>query len=304
MSLRNVLILLFVSLPFFAHPAKYERNLHYPLTNDPIDVVIVTHPKDKETLDYCIDGIRENCSQVRRVIVVSKEKLTENAEWFDERRYPFSFEDVYLAIGRGDKKTSEKFFHHHGRPAGWYLQQLLKLYAPFVIPGISSNVLVIDSDTVFMNPVEFLNGSCGGLFGISYDPPKERYLEHAARLLPGYHRIYPEFYSVCHHMLFQKPILKDLFKTVEAYHRTEFWVAFCSCVDLHNDKGACSEYEIYYNYALTQTSQVELRELKWINSGKLYKKDSYQKSGYHYVSFHSYWRDRENKSKSHKIFRH
>lgn len=293
------MVLSFLCLHLFVHAENYDQNIkHYQLVNDPIDVVIVTHPKDIETLDYCIEGIRENCSQVRRVIVVSAKPLTDRAEWFNENQFPFSHDDVFLAIGRGDRHRSSEFFRHHGRPSGWYYQQLLKLYAPFVIPGISSNVLIIDSDTIFMNRVEFLNDVYGGLFAMSNIDPKERYLNHARRLIPGYQRIYPHIYSVCHHMLFQRPILEDLFNTVEQYHQRDFWVAFCLCVDLNIRKGGCSEYEIYYNYALSHTNQVQLRQLKWTNSVNLKKMDDFKRQGYHYVSFHSYGRERENKKKA------
>ena len=292
MANRLFLALFFLCFNCFvqADPIK----VHYDLKDDPIDVVIVSHPKDKETIEYCIEGIRENCSKVRRIIVVSSERLSDNCEWFDEKDYPFSLNDVYLAIGRGDSRRSEKFFRHHCRPPGWYFQQLLKLYAPFVIPGISSNVLIVDADTVFMNPVEFINDSLGTLFCVSHKIAKERYIRHAARLVPGYERIYPEVYSVCHHMLFQRPILKDLFHVVESYHRKKFWKAFCSAVDLKARKGA-SEYEIYYNYALRHTDQVALRELKWANSGSLEQMSQFKAEGYHFVSFHTYMRNKPDR---------
>lgn len=290
MFLRLFFSFLFLSIPLLAH-AK-ENKIHYPLVDDPIDVVIVTHPKDKVTLDECIEGIRENCDKVRRVVVVSSEKLTNKAEWFDENQFPFTKEDVAMAIVRGDKKKRISFFQNNHRSPGWYFQQLLKLYSPFVIPNLSSNVLIIDSDSIFMNPVTFLNSSFGALFCSSDDVAKPAYFAHAKRLVPGYKRIYPKVYSVCHHMLFQKPILEDLFSVVEKHHGTEFWVAFCSCVDLKENRGA-SEFEIYYNYALRHTDQVELRELKWTNCGNLKKKEVFKRKGYHFVSFHTYLRQKE-----------
>jgi hypothetical protein len=71
--------------------------------------------------------------------------------------------------------------------------------------------------------------------------------------------------------------------------RTEFWVAFCSCVNLKENRGA-SEYEIYFNFALTHTKQVDLQELKWTNSAHLDQRDKFKKEGYHFVSFHTYLR--------------
>ena len=56
-----------------------------------IDVVIPAHKKDVDTLELCIESIRKNVKNVRRVIVVSKEKLTEKAEFYCEEDFPFSF---------------------------------------------------------------------------------------------------------------------------------------------------------------------------------------------------------------------
>lgn len=282
-----LLFLLFFGFNFFAYAQTNTVKKHYDLTDDPIDVVIVTHPKDKIVLDKCIRGIKENCSNIRRIIVVSAEKLTDQAEWFDEKNYPFSIEDVKLAIGKGNKIMSQMFFSHHTRGPGWYLQQLLKLYASFVIPEISSNVLVVDADIVFLKPVEFLNSDNGGLFAVSQIQAKTLYIEHAKLLVPGYKRIYPKVYSVCHHMLFQKPILEDLFFAVEEYHHEPFWKAFCSCVKFNKNQGA-SEYEIYYNFALTHTNQVAIRELRWINSGSIALEEKFKEDGYHFVAFQSY----------------
>jgi hypothetical protein len=281
--------LLLVFFLMFHHLFLFGEKNHYNLTDDPIDVVIVAHPKDKKTLNYCIDGIKENCINLRRVIVVSSIKLSDKCEWFDEKKFPFTLNDVVLAIGREDKRIADMYFYHHWRPPGWYLQQLLKLYAPFVIPGLSSNVLVLDADTIFMNPVNFLNDSNGGFLCVSHLRAKERYLKFAGRLLPDYQRVYPEVYSICHHMLFQRAILEDLFHKVEEYHQNVFWKAFCYSVNLDKFKGA-SEYEVYYNFALNHTDQVEIRELKWKNSHTLNKKQQYKQAGYHFISFHDYMR--------------
>lgn len=282
----RLLITFFMCIFLNASAQTVKQN--YPLTDEPIDVVIVTHPKDKDTLEECIEGLKKNGKNFRRFIIVSSEKLSENAEWVDEKDFPFSKEDVALKIARGSSRKAAVFFKGHYTP-GWYYQQLLKLYSVFLIPGISSNVLVVDSDTIFMNPVEFMNEQNGGLFCVGTKRVMPAYFAHAARLVPGYKRINPEVYSVCHHMLFQRPILEDLFRVVEEYHGVPFWEAFCQCVDKKKNSGA-SEFEIYYNFALTHTDQVAIRELKWKNSSEIGQKDQFEKNGFHYVSFHTYMR--------------
>lgn len=266
---------------------KENKLTEYALLDDWIDVVIVSHPKDKPTLDLCIEGIRENCASIRRVIVVSSEPLSDKAEWFDEANYPFSKEEVALEIGKGSKVIAKTFFARN-RSLGWYYQQLLKLYAPSVIPDISTNVLIIDADTIFLNPVEFLNEKNGGLFGVSTVRPMEIYFDHAKRLVPDYVRMYPDHYSICHHMLFQKAILDDLFVKVEKYHKKPLWKAFCFCVDIQ--RGGASEYEIYFSFALSHSNQPALRLLKWKNSSEIRAIEKFRQEGYHFISFHTYLR--------------
>ncbi|MFN4174741.1 MAG: hypothetical protein ACK4HV_06525, partial [Parachlamydiaceae bacterium] len=65
-----LIISLFFSLEGVVTQPKVQRS-QYNFTNDPIDVVIPSTEKDLYTLDLCIDGIRTNCSGVRRIIVIS-----------------------------------------------------------------------------------------------------------------------------------------------------------------------------------------------------------------------------------------
>lgn len=271
--------------------AEYGMYKHFNLTQESIDVVIPCTEKDLDTLEMCIEGIKNNCSQIRRIIVVSASKLTDNAEWFNEVNFPFKKYDVALEMFKGDKSEAENYISKSGSRVGWYYQQLLKFYAPFVVPEISSNVLILDSDTVFLNPVEFLNSSNGGLFnpGFEYHIP---YFEHINKLMMGNLIKWSlEYSGISHHMFFQKPILNELFEQVENINKKEFWRAFCCCVDKGqvNESGA-SEYEIYFNFALQSTNQVEIRLLKWANLDNLHDIPLYKEKGYHYVSCHTYCR--------------
>jgi len=254
-----------------------------------IDVVIPTCSKDLEILNLCIRGVKENCKNVRRIIVVSPEHVTNEAEWFDEKNYPFTKQEIALYLNHMNQSAADRFLRESGR-VGWYYQQLLKLYAAYVIPGIASNVLIVDSDTVFLRPVEFISPEGGGYFatGREYHQP---YFAHAARFLPGLVRVYPDKSGVVHHMLFQRPILDELFDAVEDYHQVDLWKAFCYCVDLkHLGTSGASEYEIYFNFALSHSDEVSIRELKWKNSGYPGSINEHRREGYDYVSYHSYLR--------------
>ena len=296
---RNLLAgMFFVFILFLQLPLQSQllAQKDYLFVDDLLDVVIPCIEKDLRSLDLCIAGIKENCKHIRRLIVVSNKKLSKKAEWFDEKNYPFTKKQVALYLCQKDKKKAKKLMQEKPNWVGWYYQQLLKLYAPFVIPKISSNVLVIDSDTVFLNPVKFMNEANAGIYHPG-DEFFESYFIHARKLLPGFNRIFPHYSGIAHHMLFQKCVLKDLFKTVAEVHQQEFWKAFCLCTDSDNlfTQGA-SEYEIYFNFLFARSSKPTIRQLKhhnvYTDAPFIFNVQSYQAEGYDFASFHMIQREK------------
>jgi Family of unknown function (DUF6492) len=271
------------------------QSTFYSFRNDPIDVVIPAANKDAFILTYCIKSIRKYVSNVRRIIVISKDYLAADAEWFDENSFPFSKADVAFYLNKEDSSLAQKYLNERPSRVGWYFQQLLKLYATFVIPNISSNILIVDADVIFLKPVNFLSGGNAGLYNIGTECHTP-YFDHATKLIPNFTKIYPEYSGVCHHMLFQRAVIEDLFQTVEDYNHIEFWKAFC----LHVNPGylktsGASEYEIYFNFVFSKTPQVEIRQLKWANKPPLESPDAlpqliYQarQEGLYYISCHNY----------------
>lgn len=265
------------------------EKIHYPLSNEPLDVVIPCTKKDLDTLNLCIDGIRKHGKNIRRIIVVSSEKYTDKAEWFDEKKYPFNKYDIALQIYQSERAAIDYILSKNNR-IGWIYQQFLKLYAAYVIPDISSNILVLDSDTIFLKDVTFLTDEGGALFNVGqeYHIP---YFRHMERLLPYLNKVYPNYSGICHHMVFQRPLLDDLFYQVKAQHNTELWRAICNCIDLNDIWGSCfSEYEIYFNFAFLHTDQMHIRPLMMLNTPLLKSLELFKAQGYDYVSCHAYMR--------------
>lgn len=270
----------------------------YPLTNDPIDVVILLHPKDKNKIDLTIEGIKKFGKNVRRIITISETRLTDKAEWFDEKKFPFYKNDIALATFSDDPQEAEKFAK--SERVGWIMKQLFNLYAGFVIPDISSNMLMLDGDTMFLKPVEFIDDQGNALYNPGHHI-HEPYFIHASKLISGENQIkqiapeyegttHPEFCGVSHHMLFQKPILKDLFYHIRNTHKMEPWKAICKCFDKNEIyKSAMAEYEIYFNFAFGKTKQVKIRKLKWKDIAfKPELIEEYKNNDYDYVSCHHY----------------
>jgi len=203
------------------------------------------------------------------IIVVSREPLESavftECEWFDEASdvWPFSLSD----------------FEDCSCAPGWLFQQMLKLYAPSVIPDIAEDVLLCDADVLWLGGggdlstmgaddidaglVTFLASDASDesrkAFHCTFDsercPPirssvdLSRYDDFVPAMLPGLKKPRPgKQTAVCHHALLQCDIVAALRKEVEAYHGKSFWTVFR---DVARDCcGRASEYELYHAFAV------------------------------------------------------
>jgi hypothetical protein len=293
-SIWRPLFLLLLLLTFGMHETVNAQEppvkKKYNFKKEKIDVVIPCARKDIPTLEMCIKSIRRYGKDVRRIIVVSDEQFSSSAEWFDEKCFPFTREDLALAIF-GNEEEARQFIEVSRANINWIYQQFLKLYAAFVIPNISSNVLILDSDTVFLRPVSFLHEKRYAFFnpGTEYHLP---YFAFMHRAIPGLSRVFSEHSGISHHMLFQKEILEDLFATIKAVHGDDvIWKSLCRSIDVTSLYNSCmSEYELYFNFAFSRTKQVKIRQLRWKNVSSIEEIKQSQREGYDFVSCHSYLR--------------
>lgn len=287
----NIVTILFTLCAFFnplTTQADIWEKISYNLQPSPIDVVFMCHPKDQRTLDLAIDGIKQYGQNIHRIIVVSPATLTQKAEWFDEQNYPFSKEDIAREIIGNDPVALQAYLNNPTNRLNWIYQQLLKLYAPFVIPTISANVLMVDSDTVFLRDTTFMDEDGNGFFNPGYEH-NQSYFDFAQRLLPGFKKVYPEYSGISHHMLLQKPILEDLFATITKIHGVEPWKAISRCINI-KDFCPMSEFELYFNFALSKTDQVTIRKLMWANiKFDEQEIENHQNRNFNYVSCHAFY---------------
>lgn len=283
------------------------ERIEYTFSHDLIDVVIPCHEKDFGTLTYVVEGIKSYIPH-NRIFVVSRnkpihqtiritkvhngqviqtnEKLLEHVEFIDECLYPFTKDDIAFEILQ-DRVAAAHFIEHPKSRIGWIYQQFLKLYAPYVIPDISSNVLIVDADTIFMHRTVFQDELGAPLFNVGTEYIIG-YFDCIQRLIPGLKKVFPSYSGICHHMLFQKTVLDDLFGMIEKIHEKAAWKAICHVID-HEDlyKSCFSEYELYFNFIFSRSMQPKLRILKWENVSMPVLHTMYNK-GYDYVSCHSW----------------
>lgn len=241
------------------------------------DVVIPLGPNDLENIDKQIACTRSNIIGLRNIYIVTPYTEYKNKDCIviDEAIFPF-YDQIAV-------------YHNKDKRNAWYLQQLIKLYAGFVIPGITERYLVIDADTYFLKPTQFINSEnqCQYNFGREYHC---HYFDHMQKLHPGFERVY-ELSGICHHMMFDCRVLKQLFEMVEKNAGlTPFWVIFLEKVEpwlRHGHGSGASEYELYFNYVCKYHSdEIEVRELCWENVRTLdLTKDL------DYISHHHFMRD-------------
>lgn len=217
------------------------------------DIVTPVGPNDIEHIHKQTSYTRKNIMGYRNIYIVTplKDLQVEGCIVIHEGIFPFSLDSVASFHGKHERN-------------GWYLQQLLKLYAAFYIPGILDTYLVIDSDTFFLKPTTFIwNNIC------LYNPGREHhklYFEHMAKLHPTLIRQYAQLSGITHHMIFEKKYVQSLIDLVESNHEGEpFWKLFLKFVTDIGGAGA-SEYEIYFNYMLKYHSDaIKIRPLRWGN---------------------------------------
>lgn len=233
------------------------------------DIVIPVGPNDIDIVNLQIEYTKKNIIGYRNIYIISHNSnlCVKGCIMINENIFPFNIEYISSIFGKNNRN-------------GWYLQQLLKLYSGIVIPGILEKYLVIDTDTIFLKPTEFINdGKCMYNYGTEYHRP---YFEHMKKLDPTLVRV-NNVSGICHHMMFETKYIIELFKKIENIHGEKFYDVFLKCVSDITGSGA-SEYEIYFNYMLiNHKDKIIIRKLNWENVKKLDLSKNLD-----YISYHHY----------------
>jgi hypothetical protein len=271
------------------------------------DIIITSCEKDKNVLQKCIQSIKQYIKGYRRIIVVSDNKLTdiENIEWFDEKNYPFSKKDLYDEMYNVVPDSLR-------RKRLGYINQLLKLYAHYIIPDLTENLLIIDSDVIFIKESSFFDTDDNKLipkYGYNYMYPNgwKMYQNHFKKLHPDFKNFNKS--GICHHIIYNKYIIEELFNRIEKYHKAIFWKIYLNLMDTrpnqtHAEPANC---ELYFNYInVFHKDKFILRKIKWmespanggqnniVNSDKIELQKQTEiahKNDCNYIAFHSYDRD-------------
>ena len=224
-----------------------------------IDVIIPLASKDLAILPNVIDGLKKYMINCGRIICITPDQCKDDIlklgiEWISETVFPFSMKDVQNIHG------ITKF-------NGWYLQQLLKLYAFKVVANLSQHHLILDGDTILLKPITFYDVATDKSLFFKDKRWYKPYFKHMNELHPSLKRMNEKLCGIANLMMFKKEYLFELFNLVEQFHHKTFWKIFLEKVDpkRYEDPGA-SEYEIYFNFMLAKhPDKMNITELPWCN---------------------------------------
>ncbi len=218
-----------------------------------VDVIVPTCAKDLDTVNEVISRCRRFIQDVGTIYCLCPRDVAFHVKGadvvIDEATFPFTKSQVADLI-------ESKIVSVH-RKVGWFYQQLLKLYAHRVIPGLRSAHMIVDSETLFYNPISFFHKN-NALYCITNEVSEE-YRRHAHRMLPAMQFFHPQIGGVCHQMLFQRHVLEDMFDRASKQYKSEtghdepMWrIMLLRALQAENGLGIeeYSEYEMYFNYTI------------------------------------------------------
>lgn len=231
------------------------------MNNETIDIVIPVGPKDLNIVKKQIEFTKKNIIDHRDIYIITNDSSLklDDCTIINQDIFPFSMDTISKFHGQIDRN-------------GWYLQQLIKLYAGFVIANISNRYLVIDSDTFFLKPTKFIdNNMCLYSYLTEYHKP---YFIHMQKLDSNLIRVDEKKSGICHHMIFDTKYIQEIIDIIEKNHNDSFINVFLSAVDpAHRGGAGASEYEIYFNFMLKHyPEKIRIRPLSYkkIKENSLY----------------------------------
>lgn len=231
------------------------------------DVVIPFHPKDLDILPLCVDSVVTFVKGVGTIYIITPyPRSIQRQHMFHQAAKRVRIVDERDVLDCS-KQDLEQAFSNKSFQVGWYLQQLLKLYA-FRIPHIRSRYVCVDADLVFYQPVEFVDKETNQmLFALRERGINDQYVSSAQYLLPELQ--FHHSSAIIDHMIFDADIVKDMLSRVETQHpHLPFWKLVCEAAKRTKNRCGFSEYEMVFAFVKQYYPQAyRLRPLRYLATG-------------------------------------
>lgn len=263
-----------------------------------INAIMTNYLWNNEVTYMALETVLENLEDIDKVYIICpftdkakkkyQNRFGKRLVFFDETSFPFQSQDIFDYMMEVVKVHGvyplegvtpfEKFLYVK---IGWFLQQLLKLYAGRVI-GLE-DYLVLDADVFWFNKVNFINETIGNMTRYNYASSSQYHQSYMASIgkLSGDEIYYKEKETfrggITHHMVFTKHVLNSIFEKTEKKHKLPFWKAVLNVsaleitchaprLSLCGSGSTLSEYDLYLNHAkLYYPETINYRPLLWTN---------------------------------------
>ncbi len=252
-----------INVPLFSNSNKLPVGAQPTLgvAYPEIEILFVTTKKDFEILPHAImaaQKVTSHHSEITTYLIVP------DSECQDARDLVSGMPGKIYVLPESEFFTSKQLIrirNHFGSRSGWVIQQLLKV--EFVSRSGKMGVLVVDSDTILLQPRMWLDSEGRQLLTPSWEWHKPYYdFLEAAGFRKG--SITQSF--VPHHMLMQPTFMREARTMVG-------WEEFDSLIEYlvfegRNDVQSpfCIEFELYAQFML-QRHPDKLEISKWANIG-------------------------------------
>jgi|LakMenE18May11ns_1017448.scaffolds.fasta_scaffold9845053_2 hypothetical protein len=237
----------------FAKDVIGERKNSHRRSHIPVSIFIPVAVKDLGRLSRTIKSLREFLQHPILEIVIcgaNEISLTEacaelDVKFIDERIVqPISKSEITYTCNGIDR-------------SGWIYQQLLKINS--IKCCISPHILVWDSDTELVQPVNF---EYGGKLVIEYSEEHHVPYDACSMKLLGTEPIIKVGFT-CHKILFDRRFLIEMIDLIEARFEMAWYEAIMMSLD-SSEASSFSEYNLYSSYVTNNhLSSVQLRH--WHN---------------------------------------
>jgi len=205
-----------------------------------IEVTIDCAEKDLPLLPHVIRGvIRNSLNPIRKISVITPTALvasaSESLSNFDKNLIAVISEESIISKALRNS-IREKFPKRYG----WVLHQFLTLQQ--ILNTTEAGLLSVDSDTVLLKPMAWLNNSGIQVLmeSLEYHRP---YYELLEKLDPGFSRIFSS--HVTHYSFFQKDIFLTILEKIKIRDLSELFDFLSQNVNLKSDSPFCVDREIY-----------------------------------------------------------
>lgn len=236
LSLRRL-----ISLAWLKGKRKLGHDHSFTFTKEsqvPIDIYMPTLEKDAYMLEHAIDYARKNIRHpISNIYVVAAGKSKKLQALCKKKKCVFIDEKSVINLNKADINYSFNGINKNG----WIYKMLLNLCANEVCE--EENILVLDSDTLFIAPQVLLHHN-KPMFHLSdeYHPP---YFAASKNILGVPHKSVRSY--ITHYQVFNARVLEAMHKELEERWGTKWYLAIIEQMD-RSTAMAFADYESYADY--------------------------------------------------------